>query len=63
MKKLLSINEASEMLGLRPSTLRAWLARRKNLPFVRCGRCIRIPYDAVERFIAENTTPIRIVRQ
>lgn len=58
MKKLLSIKEASEMLALKPSTIRAWLLRRK-LPRVNCGRAVRIPSEAVEKFIAENTIPAR----
>jgi len=59
MSKLLSIKEASELLGLKPATLRAWQSRRKNLPFVRCGRAVRIPAEAVERFIERNTIPAR----
>jgi excisionase family DNA binding protein len=56
---MLSVKEASEMLGLKPATLRNWQARRKNLPFVRCGRAVRIPADAIERFILENTVPAK----
>lgn len=59
MTKLLSVKEASEMLGLKPATLRAWRARRKNLPFVRCGRAVRVSADAIERFIGENTVPAK----
>ncbi len=63
MSKLLSINETAERLGLKPATIRAWLLRRKNLPFVRCGRAVRVPLEAVEQFIAENTVPAREARQ
>jgi excisionase family DNA binding protein len=56
MNKLLSIQEVSEMLALKPSTIRAWLLRRK-LPRVNCGRAVRIPAVAIEKFIAENTIP------
>jgi len=63
MTKLLSIKEASAALGLKPATLRAWLLRRKNLPFVRCGRAVRIPAEAIEKFIAENTVPMRVERK
>jgi excisionase family DNA binding protein len=58
MPKLLTIAEAAEALSLKPSTIRAWVLRRK-LPRVNCGRAVRIPADAVERFIAENTVPAR----
>jgi excisionase family DNA binding protein len=54
--KLLTVAETAAALGLKPSTVRAWLLRRKLL-FVRCGRAIRIPEQAVEEFIARNTTP------
>ncbi len=56
MKKLLTVVEAAEALGLKPSTIRAWLLRRR-LPRVSCGRAVRIPAEAIERFIQENTIP------
>jgi excisionase family DNA binding protein len=59
MQRLLSVKETAERLGLKPATIRAWLLRRKNLPFVRCGRAVRVPIEAVEKFIAENTIPAR----
>lgn len=62
MTKLLSIIEASEMLALKPATIRAWLLRRK-LPRVNCGRAVRIPADAVAQFIERNTIPAKVERQ
>ena len=59
MAQLLTINEAAEILSVKPATVRAWLAARKNLPSVRCGRCIRIPAEAVADFIKRNTVPVR----
>jgi len=58
MKKLLTVIEAAEALGLKPSTIRAWLLRRK-LPRVNCGRSVRVPAEAIEKFIVENTVPAR----
>lgn len=58
MGKLLSIKEASDMLALKPATIRAWLLRRK-LPRVNCGRAVRIPADAVAQFIERNTIPAK----
>ncbi len=58
MKNLLTVAETAEALNLKISTVRAWLARRK-LPRVNCGRAVRIPAEAVERFISENTIPAR----
>ncbi len=57
-KTLLTVREASERLSLREGTVRLWLAQRR-LPYVRCGRAIRIPSEAVEQFIQRNTIPAR----
>jgi excisionase family DNA binding protein len=59
MPKLLSVKEAGAALGLKPATIRAWILRRKHLPFVRCGRAVRIPHEAIEKFISDNTVPVR----
>jgi excisionase family DNA binding protein len=63
MQRLLSVQEAADRLGLKPATIRAWLLRRKNLPFVRCGRAVRIPAESVDQFIQRNTVPTRETRQ
>lgn len=63
MRQLLSVKETAERLGLKPATIRAWLARRKNLPCIRCGRAVRIPAEAVEQFIERNTIPAKEGRQ
>ena len=58
-QRLLRVEEAAEVLNVKPSTVRAWLLRRK-LPFVRIGlRAVRIPLAALERLIAEGTNPAR----
>jgi excisionase family DNA binding protein len=62
MTKLVSIKEASEMLALKPATIRAWLLRRK-LPRVNCGRAVRIPAEAIAQFIERNTVPAREERR
>lgn len=62
MSKLLSIKEASELLALKPTTIRAWLLRRK-LPRVNCGRAVRIPAEAIAQFIERNTVPAREERR
>jgi len=58
MTKLLSICEASELLAVKPATIRAWLLRRK-LPRVNCGRAVRIPAEAIAEFIERNTVPAK----
>ena len=58
MKTLLTVKEAAEELAIKPSTVRAWIAKRK-LPRVNCGRAVRIPAEAVAEFIERNTIPAR----
>ena len=59
---MLSVREVAEKLGLKEGTVRLWLGQRR-LPFVRCGRAIRVPTEAVEEFIQRNTVPAREVRR
>ena len=57
--ELLRVEEAADFLNVQPSTIRAWLLRRK-LPKVRVGaRSVRIPRVALEKLITENTVPAR----
>jgi len=57
--KLLTVQEAADRLGLKPSTLRLWLALRR-LPSVRLGtRAIRIPSDAIEAIIERGYSPAK----
>jgi excisionase family DNA binding protein len=56
VKQLIDVREAADRLGLKVSTIRAWLLARK-LPFVRCGRSIRIPVQVIDEFIERNTVP------
>jgi excisionase family DNA binding protein len=59
---LLNVKEAAYLLGLKPATLRAWILRRK-IEFVRVGRAVRIPADAIAQFIERNTVPAREPRR
>ena len=57
--QLLRVEEAAALLNMKPSTIRAWLLRRK-LSKVRIGeRSVRIPREEVERLIAEGSVPAR----
>lgn len=56
---LLRVEEAAEFLNLKPSTIRAWILRRK-LACVRIGqRAVRIPRAALEEVVASGTIPAR----
>lgn len=56
--QLVTIDKAAEALGLKPPTLRAWMARRK-IGFVRLGRAVRIPESEIRRLIEAGFTPAR----
>jgi excisionase family DNA binding protein len=58
MQKLLNVKEASEMLAVKPATVRAWLLRRR-LPHVKVGRAVRIPSESIVDLIRRNTIPAR----
>jgi excisionase family DNA binding protein len=55
---MLTVRQASERLGLRESTLRAWIAQRR-IGVVRLGRCVRVSEAEVRRLIEEGTVPAR----
>lgn len=55
---LLTIAESATLLRLKPSTLRAWILRRK-LPYVKVGRLVRIRRADVEAHIAASLVPAR----
>jgi excisionase family DNA binding protein len=62
MKNLLTVTETAEALNVKTATIRAWLLRRK-LPRVNCGRAVRIPAEAIAKFIERNTIPARDVQR
>jgi excisionase family DNA binding protein len=62
VRKLYTVVEAAEVLNVKVSTIRAWIANRK-LPRVNCGRAVRIPAQAIVDFIEENTVPARPERR
>jgi excisionase family DNA binding protein len=54
--RLLTIEEASGRLGLKPATVRFWIWARK-IEHVKVGRSVRIREDAVARIIEQGTVP------
>jgi excisionase family DNA binding protein len=53
---LLMIAEAAALLRLKPSTLRAWILRRK-LPYCKIGRLVRIRRCDVDALLAASLIP------
>jgi excisionase family DNA binding protein len=58
VSELLTITEAASLLRLKPSTIRAWVLRRK-LPYVKVGRRVRIQRVEVDALIATSVVPAR----
>jgi excisionase family DNA binding protein len=56
--ELLTLPEASALLRLEVSTLRAWILRRK-IPYCKVGRLVRIRRADVEALIAASLVPVR----
>ena len=59
---MLTVEDVARELGLKESTIRAWLLRRK-LSYVKLGRCVRVTRTEIDRLIREGTVPGREVRQ
>jgi excisionase family DNA binding protein len=53
---VVNINEAARLLGIRPSTISAYVSRRK-ISSVRIGRRVLIPLDAINALLAQGLTP------
>jgi excisionase family DNA binding protein len=58
-ERLLTVREFARALGLRDSTGRAWVLRRK-VAYVKVGaRAIRIPQSEIQRFLNAGFVPAR----
>ena len=60
--ELLTLPEASVLLRLRVSTLRAWVLRRR-IPYVKVGRLVRLRRSDVESLISNSLVPARAERE
>jgi excisionase family DNA binding protein len=58
MKKLLSITEFAEALGVTVACCRRWVLERR-ITFTKIGRLVRIPASEVDRLVAEGLCPAK----
>jgi excisionase family DNA binding protein len=58
--KMLTVEQAAEQLGLKQSTLRAWVLRRKIAYHKVGGKAVRIPQREIDRLIEESRVPARL---
>jgi excisionase family DNA binding protein len=56
--KVVSIQEAARLVGLRPSTIRKYVAMGK-IAFVRIGRRVLIPKEGIDELIRRGLQPAR----
>ncbi len=61
MERLLTVDQAAELLGTAPSLPRRLIAERR-IRFVRIGRLVRIPESALAEFVDEGTVDPLAVR-
>lgn len=61
--ELLHIPEAARRLGMKPSTIRAWVLKRRIAYCKPGGRAVRIPAEEVERLIVDGYVPAREAQQ
>jgi excisionase family DNA binding protein len=62
MSKLLTIDEASEYLGISKLTLYGWVSARK-LGFVKVGRLVKFKQEHLDRWIDQHTVKARPAAQ
>lgn len=58
MRKLLTMNEASEYLGISKLTLYGWVSERK-LGFIKVGRLVKFKQEQLDRWIEQHTVKAR----
>jgi excisionase family DNA binding protein len=54
--QMLDVNEAAQLLGLKPSTIRDWILRRK-IAHVKLGGRVFIRKEAIDDIIQQSTRP------
>lgn len=55
MRRLVSLREAAQQLGVSIAAVRGWRIRRKYLDFVKIGGSVRIPQTSIDKLIEEQT--------
>jgi excisionase family DNA binding protein len=62
MSKLLTIDEASEYLGISKLTLYGWVSARK-VGFIKVGRLVKFKQEHLDRWIDQHTVKARPAAQ
>ena len=56
MEKLLDVQQVSQLLGIKESTLRAWIFQNR-IPVVRIGRLVRFKENDLQSWIEKSSVP------
>ena len=54
MKRLISVHELSETLGLSINTIYAWI-NQKKVPYIKMGRLVKFDIQTIDKWIEEKT--------
>ena len=58
MKRLLTFEETKELLGIKSSTLYAWVNMRK-IKHIKLGRLLKFRQDDIEEFIEHSVRDVK----
>lgn len=58
MKRLLTVSEFAEALGVTPACIRRWLLERK-IAHVKVGRLVRLSPDELSRVVQDGFRPAK----
>jgi excisionase family DNA binding protein len=61
-RRVVSVREAAQLLGVSPATIRAWTGRR-SIPFVHLGRRAFIPVEAIDDLLFRGLVPAKEHRE
>jgi len=53
-RRLINIQELSELTGLSTSTIYSWVSQRR-IPFVKCGRLTKFDLQRIDEWIEESS--------
>ncbi len=54
-KRLITVNEASNYLGISVNTLYSWVSQKK-IDYIKIGRLTKFDLRVIDKFIENNTT-------
>ena len=53
-RRLIDVQELSELTGLSKNTIYCWVSQRR-IPFVKCGRLTKFDVQKIEKWIEEHS--------